>query len=153
MFRIIIWIQEFFGVFQKIKINSSVEVCALQVLFQICFFAIYGFQELCISHCELWLYYSSSVLVPVGPSLCGALWLAALTLWHHVESCLLQKSLPFIVMTVCVRPSVPSILLKGPVMTYSFLLLAFLLLPESLCACLVCYYPFPTLSKADKACD
>lgn len=107
----------------------------------------------CISHCELWFYYSSSVLVPVGPSLCGALWLAALSLWHHVESCILQNSLPFIVITVCVCPSVSSILLMGPVMTYSFLLLAFLLLPESLCACLVCYYPFPTLSKEDKACD
>ena len=93
----------------------------------------------------------------IAPPLCWFQWAhlcvepSGWQLSHCGTMCILH--LPFIVLTVFVCPSVLSILLMGPVMTYSLLLLAFLFLPESLCARLVCYYPFPTLSKEDKACD
>lgn len=90
-----------------------------------------------MSLCELWFFYSSSsVLVPLGPSLCGgggASGLAALPLWHHAESRILQNCLSFIVMTACVRPSVPSILLLGAAVTYSSLLSRCPLPPQNHC--------------------
>lgn len=83
----------------------------------------------------------------------GALWLAKLSLWHPVEPCFLLISLTFILMTALSVFYNHSLQLSptNPFLHYSFLFL-FLSL-SGIAPWLVCYYPFPTPSKEDKACD
>lgn len=112
-------------------------------------FDFYYFSQCCELKCV-------SVLGLLGPSLCEALWLAALLLWHPVALSFLLNSSTFNLMTVlyvCLSVCLPSTTEARDLFHFVFLLPLFLLSLSGISPWLVCYYPLPTLGKEDKACD
>lgn len=105
----------------------------------------YYFSQCCKLKCV-------SVLGLLGPSLCEALWLAALLLWHPVAPSFLLNSSTFNLMTV-LSVCLPQTTKAHDLFHFVFLLPLFLLSLSGISPWLVCYYPLPTLGKEDKACD